>query len=77
MVEMAKTGKKSLFFKPNSISDIEGYIHFAKKKSKSSGLQIRISYTHDSGLILNVSGPKDKINLFEHNMRSFIDELQE
>ena len=73
---MAKSGKKSLFFKPNSLSNIENYIHFAQKKGKSSGLKIRISYTHDSGLNLNVTGPKDKINLFEHQMRAYIEELE-
>ena len=74
--EMAKTGKKSFLFDPKSINNIEKYIHFAQKKGKSSGLQIRISYTHDSGLNLSVSGPKDKINLFEHQMRAFIEELE-
>ena len=74
---MANTGKKSLLFQPNSINNIEEYIRFAQKKGKSSGLKIRISYTHNSGLSLNVSGPKDKINLFEHQMRAFIDELED
>ena len=73
---MAKSGKKSLLFNPNSIENIEKYIKFAQKKSKSSGLKIRISYRHDSGLNLNITGPKDKINLFEHQLRAFIEELE-
>jgi len=73
---MAKSGKKSFLFDPKSVDNIEKYIHFAQKKCKSSGLKIRISYTFDSGLNLNVTGPNDKINLFEHQMRAFIDELE-
>ena len=73
---MAKSGNKSFLFDPKSVNNIEKYIHFAQKKCKSSGIQIRISYTHDSGLNLNVKGPKDKINLFEHQMRAFIEELE-
>ena len=73
---MAKSGSKSFLFDPKSVDNIEKYIHFAQKKCKNSGIKIRISYTFDSGLNLNITGPKDKINLFEHQMRAFIEELE-
>ena len=73
---MAKSGNKSFLFDPKSVDNIEKYIRFAQKKCKNSGIKIRISYTFDSGLNLNVTGPKDKINLFEHQMRAFIEELE-
>ncbi|MHA1721009.1 MAG: hypothetical protein ACTSXK_15935 [Promethearchaeota archaeon] len=73
---MAKTGKKSLLFKPDSITTLEECIKFAQKRAKNSGIQIKISYAHDSGLNLDVIGPKDKINIFEHQMRVFFEELE-
>ena len=72
---MAKTGKKTFVYEIQQISILEEVIDFAKKKAENSGLRIHIEYKHDIGLMLTVAGPKDKINLIDHILREFVNEI--
>ena len=73
---MAKSGKKSILL-PIANSDIdaiEDIIDFGKHKAETSGIRLGIEYTHDMGIKFVVSGPKDKINQFDHQVRDYLAE---
>ena len=73
---MAKSGKKSILL-PIANSDIdaiEDIIDFGKHKAETSGIRLGIEYTHDMGVKFVISGPKDKINQFDHQVRDYLAE---
>ena len=73
---MAKSGKKSILL-PIANSDIdaiEDIIDFGKHKAETSGIRLGIEYTHDMGIKFVISGPKDKINQFDHQVRDYLAE---
>ncbi len=72
---MAKTGRKTILLHIREIDDLDHTISFAEHKAKSGGLRLSVDYKHDTGLKLNVAGPKGKINLFEHQVRDFMENL--
>jgi len=71
---MAKSGKKSILLPiySSDIDAIEEIIEFGNHKAKTSGLRLGVEYTHDMGIKFVISGPKDKINQFEHQVRDFL-----
>ena len=69
---MAKSGKKTIFLPVSGIDMIEDIIEFGNHKAKTSGIRLGIEYTHDMGVKFVVSGPKDKINQFEHQVRDYL-----
>ena len=71
---MAKSGKKSILLPiySSDIDAIEDIIEFGKHKAETSGIRLGIEYTHDLGVKFVVSGPKDKINQFEHQVRDYL-----
>jgi hypothetical protein len=71
---MAKSGKKSILLPiySSDIDAIEEVIEFGNHKAKTSGIRLGVEYTHDKGIKFVVSGPKDKINQFEHQVRDFL-----
>lgn len=75
MRKIAKTGKKTFCYKIDRLSEVEEAISFANTRAERSNLRVHIEYKHDQGLFISISGPKDKINLFNHQLRDFIDEL--
>ncbi len=72
---MAKSGKKTILLHISDIQMLEEVIQYAEKRANDSGLKIRVDYKHDAGLKLMMTGPKDKINIFEHQMREFMAEF--
>ena len=50
---------------------------FAKNKAERTGLRIHQEYKHDIGLAISIAGPKDKINVFDHVLRDFVEEINE
>ena len=75
MICLARSGHKVLHFEVFSIDDLEDIIDFANSKGKRSGLRVLCNYAHDQGLRISLTGPKDKINLFEHQLREFVSSL--
>lgn len=75
MISLARSGHKVLHFEVFSIDDLEDIIDFANSKGKRSGLRVLCNYAHDQGLRISLTGPKDKINLFEHQLREFVSSL--
>ena len=71
---MAKSGKKSILLPiySSDVDAIEEIIEFGNHKAKTSGLRLGVEYTHDMGIKFVISGPKDKINQFEHQVRDFL-----
>ncbi len=74
---MAKSGKKTIIYDIKNLDILEEVIEFAKKKGENSGLRVHIEYTHNTGLVISIAGPKDKINLFDHLLRDFVAEMSE
>ena len=74
---MANTGKKFFTFEIENLEDLEAAIEFASFRAKVNGLRAHIEYKHDLGLTISVAGPKDRINLFDHQMRDFFNELDD
>lgn len=77
MIFMAKSGRKTILLNITNAYDLEDTISFAEHKANSSGIRMSIDYTHNSGLKLSIAGPKDKLNLFEHQLREFIEKIPE
>ena len=71
---MAKSGKKSIILPiySSDIDAIEDIIEFGTHKASTSGIRLGVEYTHDMGIKFVVSGPKDKINQFEHQVRDYL-----
>ncbi|TFH27010.1 MAG: hypothetical protein E4G98_06530 [Promethearchaeota archaeon] len=69
---MARTGKKTIAIQIVSTEDLEEIIEYANKRADAAGIRLTVDYTHDVGLKLIIAGPKDKINLFEHQIRDFL-----
>ena len=74
-MNMAKTGKKILIYEITNLEDLENIIEFANFRGKINGLRLHIDFKHDQGLYISVAGPKDRINLFDHQMRDYVAEL--
>lgn len=74
---MAKTGKKTFIYEIQFLDDLTEIIEYAKKRAKISGIRAHIEYKHDLGLSVSVAGPRDKINLFDHLLREFVNSLEE
>ena len=74
---MAKSGKKTFVYEISNLDILEYVIDFAKTKADRTGLRIHIEYKHDIGLMLTVAGPNDKINVFDHVLRDYVNELHE
>lgn len=74
---MARTGKKTILIHITGVDDIEDIIQYAQKRADNAGLKLTIDYTHDIGLKLTVAGPRDKIQLYEHQIRDAQRELKE
>ncbi|UYP45672.1 hypothetical protein NEF87_001957 [Candidatus Lokiarchaeum ossiferum] len=72
---MAKSGRKTILLNITNAYDLEDTINFAEHKANSSGIRMSVDYAHDTGLKLNIAGPKDKLNLFEHQIREFIEKI--
>ncbi len=72
---MAKNSRKALWFDISHPDDIEDVVEFANRKA--GGLRVSFEYTHNSGMKFSISGPKDRINLFEHQLRDFVTALLE
>ena len=71
---MAKTGRKTIILNVHTPSDLEHIHEFIQRKS--GGIRVNFSYDFKNGLRLTVAGPKDRINLFEHQLREFISVLE-
>jgi hypothetical protein len=69
--KMAKTGKKSVLFDVSSPDAIEIVINEADRIAH--GVKVIYEYSHIRGLKVTMIGPKDKINTFEYQLRSFVD----
>lgn len=71
---MAKSGKKSILLPifAGDVDMIEAVIEFGNHKAKTNGIRLGIEYTHDMGMKFVISGPKDKLNQFEHQVRDFL-----
>ncbi|MHA1585360.1 MAG: hypothetical protein ACTSWL_08900 [Promethearchaeota archaeon] len=74
---MARSGRKTIILPIFQIEKVEDMINFATHKSETSGLRLSIEYKHDLGIKLSIAGPKDKINLYEHQLREYLNSLQE
>lgn len=68
---MARTGKKTILLQTGSVEELEEIIEFAQNRAEIAGIRLSIDYTHDVGLKLSIAGPRDKINLYEHQLREF------
>ncbi len=69
---MARTGKKTIVIQIVSTEDLEEIVDYAQKRADASGMRLTVDYAHDVGLKLNIAGPRDKINLYEHQIREFL-----
>lgn len=74
---MANTGKKTFMYEIRNLDDLAEIIEFAKKRAEYSKIRAHIEYKHDLGLTVSVAGPKDKINLFDHLLREFVNSLED
>ncbi|WP_457557337.1 hypothetical protein [Candidatus Harpocratesius sp.] len=74
---MARTGKKTILLQISNIDELEDIIKYAQKRADNVGLRLTIDYTHDVGLKLIVAGPRDKIQLYEHQIRDALREDEE
>ncbi|MHA1519900.1 MAG: hypothetical protein ACTSVZ_08170 [Promethearchaeota archaeon] len=72
MSTLARTGKKTIAIQIVSTEDLEEIVDFAQKRADASGMRLTVDYAHDVGLKLNIAGPPDKINLYEHQIRDFL-----
>ncbi|RLI64359.1 MAG: hypothetical protein DRO88_07535 [Promethearchaeia archaeon] len=74
---MARTGKKTILIQVSVVDEIEDMIEYAQKRADNAGLKISVDYTHDIGLKLIVAGPRDKIQLYEHQIRDAQREMEQ
>ena len=73
-MNMAKTGRKTFVYEIEHLEDLEEIIKYADFRADVNGLRAHIEFKHDQGLFISVVGPKDKINLFDHQIRDFFQE---
>lgn len=64
---MARSGKKSILLDVKTPDDIEYFINLAMKKGK--GLNLNYQYRPGNGLVIEISGPRDRIMALEHLLR--------
>ena len=70
---MAKSGKKEILFPVSDPDVLDDMSVFINKKSK--GLRVSFNYAYDVGLRIGITGPKDRVNIFEHQLLEYYDSL--